>query len=54
MEKSQIAAIIAAALAILFFIVLFQKNNKKNHLQDLKDEVLESKSEEKNFERAEQ
>ena len=52
MDRSQIAGIAGSLLVIIVFVFLFHKNKQRNHHQDLKDEVIESKIEEQNFEKA--
>ncbi len=52
MDKAQQAAIIIGVLFIIFFVILFQRNRKHNHHQDLKDEIIESKIEEHDFEKS--
>jgi hypothetical protein len=52
MERSQLAAIIIGISFTIFFIILFHRNRKTNHHTDLKNEILESRIEEVDFEKS--
>ena len=54
MDRAQVAAIIIGIFITIFFVVLFLRNRKHNHHQDLKDEVIESIVEEQDFEKVEE